>query len=183
MNKRANIYLNIYSSISFLLGIVCIGYSLTLKELSYNVPTIFPTSILILGCISGLIFISIELFLFLLLKNKMKGLEITLTIISLVPILGLNAIIPFSGFIMIILLGFSKDIIRVLLVDKIFIPKEFNRYCKMFNIKIKDFPKKKEKMKQKERSEVIKIPQEDIIDKKTSKKKTSKKSPKQEATI
>lgn len=84
---------------------------------------------------------------------------------------------------MIILLGFSKDIIRVLLVDKIFIPKEFNRYCKMFNLKIKDFPKKKEKMKQKERSEVIKIPQEDIIDKKTSKKKTSKKSPKQEATI
>ena len=38
-------------------------------------------------------------------------------------------------------------------------------------------------MKQKETSEVIKIPQEDIIDKKTSKKKTSKKSPKQEATI
>ena len=35
MNKRANLYLNIYSSISLLLGIVCIGYSLTLKELQY----------------------------------------------------------------------------------------------------------------------------------------------------
>lgn len=183
MNKRANLFLNIYSSISFLLGIVCIGYSLTLKELSYNVPTIFPTSILILGCISGLIFISIELFLFLLLKNKMKGLEITLTIISLIPILGLNTIIPFSGFLIIILLGFSKDIIRVLLVDKIFIPKEFNKYCKMFHITIKDFPKKKEKVKKKERTEVIKIPQEEIVEKSISKKKTSKKSTKQEATI
>lgn len=183
MNKRANLFLNIYSSISFLLGIVCIGYSLTLKELSYNVPTIFPTSILILGCISGLIFISIELFLFLLLKNKMKGLEITLTITSLVPILGLNTIIPFSGFLIIILLGFSKDIIRILLVDKIFIPKEFNKYCKMFHITIKDFPKKKEKVKKKERTEVIKIPQEEIVEKSISKKKTSKKSTKQEATI
>ena len=183
MNKRANLFLNIYSSISFLLGIVCIGYSLTLKELSYNVPTIFPTSILILGCISGLIFISIELFLFLLLKNKMKGLEITLTIISLISILGLNTIIPFSGFLIIILLGFSKDIIRVLLVDKIFIPKEFNKYCKMFHITIKDFPKKKKKVKKKERTEVIKIPQEEIVDKSISKKKTSKKSTKQEATI
>lgn len=183
MNKRANLFLNIYSSISFLLGIVCIGYSLTLKELSYNVPTIFPTSILILGCISGLIFISIELFLFLLLKNKMKGLEITLTVISLVPILGLNTIIPFSGFLIIILLGFSKDIIRILLVDKIFIPKEFNKYCKMFHITIKDFPKKKEKVKKKERTEVIKIPQEEIVEKSIPKKKTSKKSTKQEATI
>ena len=183
MNKRVNLYLNIYSFISFLLGIVCIGYSLTLRELSYKVPTIFPTSILILGCISGLICISIELFLFLLLKNKIKGLELVLAIISIIPIIGLNSIIPFSGFLIIILLGFSKDTIRVLLVDKIFIPKEFNKYCRMFHISIKDFPKTKEKKKEKERSEVIQIPEEEIVEKESAKKKARKKSPKQEATI
>ena len=36
-----------------------------------------------------------------------------------------------------------KDLFRIAKADKIYLPKRFKRYCKMFNIKIKDFPKKR----------------------------------------
>ncbi len=183
MNKRANLYLNIYGSITFLLSILGIGYSLTLKELSYEVPSIFHISIMIIGVIAGLIYISIELFLFLLLKKTVKGIEIIFTLVSLLIAIFINSMIPFSGYLIIILLGLGLDISRVLLVDSIYIPKEFNRYCKMFNISIKDFPKKKNKTQSSERKEVIKIPKEEIIEKGNQKKKVNHKKTKKEATI
>ena len=40
-----------------------------------------------------------------------------------------------------------KDLFRIAKVDKIYLPKRFKRYCKMFNIKIKDFPKKRKNIK------------------------------------
>ena len=180
MNKRANLYLNIYSSITLLLGIVCIGYSLTLKEVSFSVPTFFRTSIFCLGMIGLLLCLSIELFLFLLLKNKIKGMDILIILVSLLFLISINKIAPFSGFLIAIFYGFSKDIIRVLLVDKIYIPKEFNRYCKMFNIKINDFSRKKKSTKPRKK-EYIKIQDDELVDK--VKKKTTKKSTQKEATI
>lgn len=180
MNKRANLYLNIYSSITLLLGIVCIGYSLTLKEVSFSVPIFFRTSIFCLGMIGLLLCISIELFLFLLLKNKIKGIDILIILVSLLFLIGINKIAPFSGFLIAIFYGFSKDIIRVLLVDKIYIPKEFNRYCKMFNIKVNDFSRKKKSTKPRKK-EYIKIQDDELVDK--VKKKSPKKSTQKEATI
>ena len=76
MNKRANFYLNIYGFISFLIGITCIGLSLTLQELSFQISPILTNITFILGTIFGLLSISIEVILFLLLQGKYKLFDI-----------------------------------------------------------------------------------------------------------
>ena len=108
MNKRANLYLNIYSSITLLLGIVCIGYSLTLKEVSFSVPIFFRTSIFCLGMLGLLLCLSIELFLFLLLKNKIKGMDILIILVSLLFLISINKIAPFAAFFGLISAGFGN---------------------------------------------------------------------------
>ena len=49
-------------------------------------------------------------------------------------------------------------------VTKIYIPKEFNRYCKMFNIKVNDFSRKKKSTKPRKK-EYIKIQDDELVDK------------------
>lgn len=153
MNKRANLYLDIYEVISFILALACMGLCMTLGEVSFPVPELLRTSILVLGLISSIVFIAIEVFLFLLMNVKARIYYIVFLIIDLLTAILINKYIPFSAFLVFILFSIIKDIGRILLVEKIYIPKEFNRYCKMFNIKIKDFPKKravKKEVKEKE---------------------------------
>ena len=68
MNKRANLYLNIYGIIAFILSLACFGLILSLKEATYNLPAIMKLIFLGVGIISGLLFISIEVFLFILMN-------------------------------------------------------------------------------------------------------------------
>ena len=74
-----------------------------------------------------------------------------------------------------------KNILRVVLVQVIYIPKEFDRYCKMFDIKVRDFKKTR---KRTTKREVIEIPveKEEKV-KPTKKRTTSKKKAEREATI
>ena len=143
MNKRANLYLDIYEFIAFILSLACIGLCMTLGELSFPVPEILKFCILGVGIFSALLFISIEVFLFLLMNNKSRCLYILFLIIDLVIAMLFNRVVPFSAFLVFIVMSFTKDFLRIKLVDKIYISKEFNRYCKMFNVKVKDFPKKR----------------------------------------
>lgn len=169
MNKRANIYLNIFGVISFILTIVLITLSLRLETLSLHTPYILRMLVTLLGFICGIVFISIESFLFILMKNRYRLIEIGYVLIEIVLAVLISAKIPFAFFIVLPTLNVVRNILRISLVDKLYIPKEFNRYCKMFGIKIKDFPKKKATTRKK----VIDIPVDNTIyNKKT---KTSKK--------
>ena len=76
MNKRANLYLNIIGSISFILSLLIIGISLKLETRIYHIPSIVSGIVALIGMIIGLIFIGVEVFLFLLMKNKERFLEI-----------------------------------------------------------------------------------------------------------
>ncbi len=143
MNKRANLYLDIYEFIAFILSLSCIGLCMTLGELSFPVPVILNYIILGIGALSAIIFISIEVFLFLLMKTKSRIFYLLFMIIDVVCAIFINRMIPFSAFLVFIFFSMMKDIIRIKLVDKLYIPREFNRYCRMFNIKVKDFPKKR----------------------------------------
>ena len=143
MNKRANFYLNIYGFISFLIGITCIGLSLTLQELSFQISPILTNITFILGTIFGLLSISIEILLFLILQGKYKLFDILYRLITIVFSVYINTIFQFSVFLIIPVMILIKDLFRIAKVDKIYLPKRFKRYCKMFNIKIKDFPKKR----------------------------------------
>ena len=150
MNKRANLYLNIYAFIAFILSISCIGLSLTLQDLTYGVPYLLKNTTLLLGFIAGLVFISIELFLFILMKGKTKFFYITYLLLDLAISIKLNTIIPFSAIVIFITLSLLKDFLRIILVEEIYINKEFDRYCKMFGIKVRDFKKKRKSTKVKE---------------------------------
>ena len=97
----------------------------------------------LIGFICGIIFISIESFLFILMKNKYRLSEIGYILVEIVLAVLISAKVPFSFFIVLPVLNITRNLLRISLVDKLYIPKEFNRYCKMFDIKIKDFPKKR----------------------------------------
>lgn len=143
MNKRANLYLNIFGVISFILTMVIITFSLKLETLSYHTPYYLRMLVTLIGFICGIIFISIESFLFILMKNKYRLSEIGYILVEIVLAVLISAKVPFSFFIVLPVLNITRNLLRVSLVDKLYIPKEFNRYCKMFGIKIKDFPKKR----------------------------------------
>lgn len=169
MNKKANLYLNIFGFISFILAIVILAFSLKLETLSYHTPYILRMLVTIIGFICGIVFISIESFLFLLMKNKERLLYIAYMLVEVIIAVLLSVKIPYAFFLVFISLNVGRDLIRISLVDKIYQPKEFNRYCKMFGIKIKDFPKKKATTRKK----VIDIPAEETVY--NTKRKTSKK--------
>lgn len=128
-----------------------------------NIPIIIKVCLFFLGGVCGLLFIAIELFLFLLLNNKIRGIYIVYMMLNVILAVYLNSKFPFLGFIIFILFSFAKDGLRVLLVNSIYIPKEFNRYCKMFHIKVKDFKK--------QRKRVSKVPSKKNLVTTTSKKK------------
>lgn len=168
MNKRANIYLNIFGVVSFILTIILITLSLRLETLSLHTPYILRMLVTLSGFICGIIFISIESFLFILMKNRYRLIEIGYVLIEIVLAVLISAKIPFAFFIVLPILNIGRNLLRISLVDKLYIPKEFNRYCKMFGIKIKDFPKKRVTTIKKK---VIDIPVVDTYNKKTTTKK------------
>lgn len=177
MNKRANLYLNIYELLSFVFMVCFMESYLYFNQL---LP-IYRTLLLIVSMISGILFISMELFLFLLLNKKSKAVYILYLLIDLGLAVYLTIKIPFAGFVVFLLFSTIKNILRVLLVKVIYIPKEFDRYCKMFGIKVRDFKKTRRRVK---KAQIIEIPVEKEEKVKTpKKKKTSKKKVEQEATI
>ena len=176
MNKRANLYLNIFELLAFLIMICSMEAYLYYN----NLFIIFKILLFLIPFTSGLIFLSIELFLFLLLKKSFKGFYLIYLLIDLGVCVYLTIQVPFSGFVLFLLFCTLKNVLRIVLVNEIYFPKEFNRYCKMFGITIRDFKKSKSTRKKKE---VLEIPLEKGKKVKTSKKKTTKKSVQSEATI
>ena len=86
--------------------------------------------------------------------------------------------IPYSGFVLVLLFGTVKNALRIVLIKELYMPKEFDRYCKMFGITINDFKKTRKRVHKKE---IIEIPKEKTVS--TKKKSTSKKRTQKEATI
>ena len=178
MNKRANLYLNIIEEISFILAFLLITVML-----KYELSTLLKNICFISGALFGLLFIAIELFLFILMNNKVKVIYLFYLIIDILSVVLINAKYPFSALTVLLIFSFIKDLERILLVEKIYIPKEFDYYCKMYGIKVKDFKKKKKAVtKVSKKKELIEIPNEEY-DKQTTKKKTAKRRAQPEATI
>lgn len=158
MNRRANLYLNIYDFIIFILCITSMGLCLILREVSFPMPVIIRAISFVFGAISGLLFIAIELFLFIIMNKKSKAMYIGYMLIDIGLAIILTTKLSFAGFIVLIIFKLVKDILRIRFVENLYIPKEFDRYCKMFNINIADFKKTKKKAVKVNNKEKIKIP-------------------------
>ena len=168
LNKRANVYLNSFEFLFFIGAIIGVGAYLNATMLM----PILRTGILLLGMASGLCFIGIELFLWILMNRNSKILDITYLLVEVICCVYATIKIPFAGIY--VLVGFSllKDALRISFVNKLYIPKEFDYYCKMFNIKVKDFPKKSVSKKQRvpEGNLVVEITKKEskVVHKKTA---------------
>ena len=163
MNKKVNLYLNITGFASFLLSFLLIFISLKLEASSGIIIYLFRLLLFILGMASGLLFIGIELLLFMILNIKMKALLIIYTLLDIVVALYVNNLHPYMFVLVFIGFRLMKDITRIQLVDKIYLDKKFKEYCKLYGIKL---PKETRKKTTKKKT-VVAIPT-----KKETKKKT-----------
>ena len=149
MNKRANVYMNFYDFIFFILSFTCIILFILLGQMNIHIPGIFRYTLFVIGSLSGFVFIAMEVILFLVMNNKTKLIYLLYLGTELGLALFINSKIPFSFFIVFVLFKLLKDILRVVFVNKIYRPKAFDNYCKLLGIKIRDFKKpiKKKKVK------------------------------------
>jgi len=142
MNKKTNINFNIIEVSSFVLSLLFMGIYLMPTNVILVRPLLF-----ILGTIFGLTFISIELFLLLIMNNKYRIITIGYMLLSVILGILINTMIPYSVFLVLVLSSIVKAIIRVILNDKIYVGSRYKKYSEVFidelsNIK-KMFNKKK----------------------------------------
>ncbi len=155
MNKKANVFLNSFEFLFFSISLISMGAFLNAHTLQPFVRySIFSISILF-----GMLFIAIELFLWILMNGKSKFLDIAYLLVELICCVYATTKIPFSGLFLLLGFSFMKDSLRIAFVKKLYIPKEFDYYCKMFGIKVKDFKKKK---KVPTKKPTLAIPEEDL---------------------
>ncbi|MBQ9018769.1 MAG: hypothetical protein IJ097_00470 [Bacilli bacterium] len=136
MNKKVNLYLNGFEFITYILSLSLMGIYLNINII------VIRQLIFLLGAISGLVFIGIELFLLLIMNNKSRFAYITYMLFSIILGTIINTKIPYSAFIIFSIFSLTKDILRLLLVEKIYDKKLYKRYAKMFNIEVKDLEKR-----------------------------------------
>lgn len=153
MNKKVNFHLNIYEYVAILLASTCMGLALLMKLSEATYPAFFGYSVSIFGMFFELIVISIELFLFILLKNSYKFIYIFYVILELIIMVLVTISHPFMGVIVVFAFSMIKNGLRIRFVNNIYIPKEFNRYCKMFGVKFKDYSKKRKYIPNTEKSD------------------------------
>ena len=137
MNKKLNKVLNIIEvSLVLLIAITMIVLSkISISGLN-NDLLILRRILLFTSVISEIIIIGIELLLFSVYKKNVKYLYIAYLIGEISLAVLVNIYIPFSGLIVIGTFSFTKSIIRLTKLVDIYNKRLFNRYCKLFNIKL-----------------------------------------------
>ena len=136
MNKKLSLYLNGIEFITFMLSLSLMGL-----YLNTNIIVVSPI-LFLLGAISGLVFIGIELFLLLIMNNKSRIAYTVFMLIDIILAVLVNTKIPFASFIIFATLSLTKNILRVLLTDKLYDKKLYKRYAKIFNVEVKDIEKR-----------------------------------------
>lgn len=142
MNKKLNKTLNIIELILLIVICTIITVSSVLHLNNISLSIINYVSIII-GLLSEITIISIELFLFIILKKKYKMYYLTYLFIDLLLFILATKLIPFGGIISILPLCTIKSVFRISNVKVIYEKKYINRYFKMFNITLPKETKKK----------------------------------------
>lgn len=137
MNKKLNKVLNITEMLLVLLIILSmfILSRISINGLSTNLYVLRKV-LLYTSVLSEIIIIGTELLLFMVYKKNIKYLYIAYIIGEFSLALLINLYIPFSGLIVIGLLSITKGILRLNNITKIYNKRLFNKYCKLFNIKL-----------------------------------------------
>lgn len=127
MNKKISLNLNIIEVSSFILCLLFMGIYLMPTNVVIVKPLLF-----LLGMICGLTFISIELFLVLIMKNKYKTIYISYILLSGILGVLINTKLPYSVFLVIAISSIIKAIFKTFLNNKIYENKTYKKYSKIF---------------------------------------------------
>lgn len=133
MNKKNILNLNIIEVSSFILSLLFMGIYLMPTNVILVRPLLF-----LLGSVCGLTFISIELFLILIMNNKYRIIYISYILLSLVLGVLLNIKLPHSVFLVIAISSVLKGLFKVLLSDKIYVGSRYKKYSKIFITEYKE---------------------------------------------
>lgn len=148
MNKKVNLVLNIIELLFVILVGIAFILSLSIElslDLTSNISDIelFKDIILYSSLAFIFIIVSIEVFLFFNYKLRFKFSYIGFLILDLFVALYINNIYTFSGIFVILGFCLIKFILRLCLINKLYIPDEFYRYLDLYHIPYKKTTKKK----------------------------------------
>lgn len=104
--------------------------------LHIHTMSIKPLFVMI-GSIVELVVISIELLLFHLETKKYKLFTIVFYILDLLTLMFMNAHLPFSGLLVIMIFCIVKNAFRIIKVEEIYQPLGYYELCKKYGIKVK----------------------------------------------
>ena len=133
MNKKNILNLNIIEVSSFVLSLLFMGIYLMPTNVILVKPLLF-----LLGSVCGLTFISIELFLLLVMSNKYRIIYISYLLLSIILGVIINTKLPYSVFLIITISSILKGLFKVLLSDKIYVGSRYNKYSKVFITEYKE---------------------------------------------
>ena len=133
MNKKNILNLNIIEVSSFILSLLFMGIYLMPTNVILVRPLLF-----LLGSVCGLTFISIELFLILIMNNKYRIIYISYILLSIILGAFLNTKLPYSVFLIITISSVLKGLFKVLLSDKIYVGSRYKKYSKVFITEYKE---------------------------------------------
>ena len=133
MDKKIHKKLNVIEASSVIVGIICMAVAAMLRVHTLSIRPLF----VIIGSVVELIVISIELILFHLETKKYKFFTIGYFIIDLLLLMFMNAHIPFSGLLVVLVFCVAKNVYRDLKVDEIYQPLGYYELCKKYGIKVK----------------------------------------------
>lgn len=151
MNKKLNNILNGVEILAFLIIVTCFTMGvIILPELKNK--EILRAIILIIGNLSAITMISIEIALFLISYRKCKIMYILYMLADLALVIMINNVIPFAGVIVFCAFNIIKGLYRSFNLEKIYEPNKFEKYLKIYNIELKS----KKKNTRKKSSEIAK---------------------------
>jgi hypothetical protein len=127
MNKKNILNLNIIEVSSFVLSLLFMGIYLMPTNVILVKPLLF-----LLGSVFGLTFISIELFLLLVMSNKYRIIYIGYLLLTMISGILINIVFPYTVFLVIIISSILKGIFKVVLSDKMYVGSRYKKYSKIF---------------------------------------------------
>ena len=133
MNKKNILNLNIIEVSSFVLSLLFMGIYLMPTNVILVKPLLF-----LLGSVCGLTFISIELFLLLVMSNKYRIIYISYLLLTIILGVIINTKLPYSVFLIITISSVLKGLFKVLLSDKIYVGSRYKKYSKVFITEYKE---------------------------------------------
>lgn len=137
MNKKLNSILNTIEIISIFVIAISMIVLAKISIEGLNVDLNILRKGLFSACvISEILIIVVELLLFIVYKKNIKYMYITYMIGEIALAILVNMYFPFAGLIVIGVLELVKCIIRFTNIVKIYNKRTFNKYCKLFNIKL-----------------------------------------------